>query len=338
MMPGINGFETCERLKANEITADIPVIFMTALTEENDKVRGFHVGAVDYLTKPIQQQEAIARVMTHLRIQEQAKKLRDQNVRLQDLTAELAMLNTNKDKFFSIVAHDLRGPFLPLLGNALLLSDMVETLSVEDIREMSGSIARGAQRVMDLLDNLLKWSRIQIGRMEYNPTWLDLQGIVEKNVKLLTPNARNKEITLHNNIVDNLSVYADKNMLDTAIRNLISNALKFSSQGGRVTILAETKKHGEVKDGVVEISIIDTGIGISKENVDKLFRIDMQYTTPGTAQETGSGLGLIMCKEMVEMNGGKIWLESELRQGTTVKFTVPVDNSRKFVAQSLDCV
>jgi len=310
MMPGIDGFETCRLLKESELTNTIPVIFMTALASEEDKVRGFEMGAVDYITKPVQQREVLARVNTHLRIQEQSKQLKAQ-------AEQLLALNASKDKFFSIVAHDLRGPFLPLLGNLELLADMADQFTTEEVKEMSVTSHRAAKRVADLLENLLQWSRIQMGRMEYLPERLNLSGIAQQTVELFGPIAQAKGISLQYDIEDGLKVYADDNMLRTVLRNFVSNALKFTNPQGTVTISARlTGKN-------IEISVADTGVGISEDALNKLFIIGIHNSTTGTAQEKGTGLGLIMCKEMVELNNGTVWIESIVGKGTTVKCTLP---------------
>ncbi len=330
MMPNMDGFETCQRLKANEDTRHIPVIFMTALTSEDDKVKGFDVGAVDYVTKPIQQREVLARVYTHLQIRQQSKLLQQQYQDMQVLAYQLAATNADKDKFFSIVAHDLRGPFLPLLGNLELMTEMAESLPPKDMKEMSAASHRSARRVFELLENLLAWARLQMGRMEYNPQQLDLGEIAAKNVELLLENAVIKQINLYSDIKLNTFVYADEQMLNTVIRNLTNNALKFTPPGGQVTIraqeLVETGHALSLRSAnYVEVSIADTGVGMSEEVRQKLFKIDQHVTTIGTSKETGTGLGLIICQEMAVKSGGKIWVESEVGQGTTVRFTVRVD-------------
>lgn len=314
MMPEIDGFETCQRLKADETTRDIPVIFMTALASEEDKVKGFDVGAVDYVTKPIQQREVLARVITHLRIREQAKRLESQ-------AAELMALNASKDKFFSIMAHDLKSPFQPLLGMAELQVLMADTLTPQNVAEMGQTIYQSAKNIYNLLENLLQWSRIQMERIEYYPKSLDLKDMVETTVQLLTPNATSKNITLQNNI-GAFSVYADEQMLDLVIRNLTSNALKFTPTGG----LIEFSAREEIENRLVEVAISDNGVGISPEHMAKLFHLDMHHSTVGTAKEHGTGLGLLLCKEMVEKNGGQIWIESAWGKGTTVKFTMPLSH------------
>ncbi len=318
MMPGLDGFEVCRRLKADETTQDIPVIFMTALDSADDKVKGFTVGAVDYVTKPVQQEEVLVRVTTHLLIRDQAKRLQAQTVQLQTKTEQLIALNASKDKFFSIVAHDLKGPFLPLLGNLEFLIKRAPTSSPLEIREMCSASYLAAERIFELLENLLQWSQMQTGGMECDPEQVDLSLMADNDVDLLADMARRKGITLRNQVPVGASVYADKSMIDTVIRNLVNNALKFTSAGGHVAILAHPNGR------FMEISIEDTGVGIKKEDMAKLFSLNAPHSTVGTGQEKGTGLGLIMCKEMVEQNGGQIWIESEPGLGTQVKITVPL--------------
>ncbi len=311
MMPEMDGFEACRRLKADEQTKDIPVIFMTALSEVEDKVRAFQMGGVDYITKPIQHEEVLARVETHLKIRQQAK--------------ELTQTNADKDKFFSIMAHDLKGPFMPLLGNAELLTEMGDILPPEEVKQLGASIQRTARSVFNLLENLLQWARLQMGRMEYHPESIELADLARKSVDLLQDNAKVKGIRLVNVIEHGIFVSADVYMLNTVIRNLTSNALKFTPQNGQVTISARLPDAGGKDKGFVEVSVSDTGVGISDEVKKKLFKIDQHVTTVGTGRETGTGLGLIMCHEMVMKGGGRIWVESELGKGTAVKFTTRFD-------------
>ncbi len=328
MMPGIDGFETCLRLKANPITRHIPVIFMTALHSIEDKIKGFEVGAVDYVTKPLQHEEALARITTHLRLQNLTRELQQANQTLYEL-------NATKDKLFSIVAHDLRGPFGPIKGFARLLYLDAKTAPRAHIEEMAESIHRSAKVVYNLLDNLLYWARMQRGRMAHNPINLELGKVVKQTTNLLAETAQGKDIHLHSIVEEGLIVEADEQMLDIVIRNLTSNALKFTPAGGEVTI---SVKPSNSTPTCVEISVSDTGLGISPEDMNKLFKLDTHYTTQGTDQEKGTGLGLIICQEMVQKNGGQIWVESELGQGTTVKFTVPLYgvNNNKSSADVVD--
>jgi len=312
MMPDMDGFEVSRRLKADEKTAHIPIIFMTALAGEEDKVKGFEVGAIDYVTKPLQQREVLVRVMTHLQIQAQTKKLQAQAL-------ELAKLNANKDRFFSIVAHDLKSPFLPLIGNLELITELAHTLPLEDIIKMSGSSHRAAKKIYHLLENLLQWAQIQLGGMKYRPTDFYLQPLVQQLIEVFDNVAAIKAITLIDQIPADLIVHGDTNMTNTIIRNLINNALKFTPPNGRVII---TAKNHPTTAKMIEIAVSDSGVGISETDQQKLFRLDITHSTAGTDHERGTGLGLIICKEMVESHGGQIGMTSKLGQGTTVFFTL----------------
>jgi len=257
---------------------------------------------------------------------------------LQKANEELAKLNADKDKFFSILAHDLRGPFTPLLGNAELLVTMAEKLSPKEVKAFGESIHQSGRRIFELLENLLTWAMMQMGRMVYEPQFFDLQDIVEKNSGLLTEMAQRKQITLTTVLMEGADVYADANMINTVIRNLMTNALKFTPVGGQVTVTCQMRvdEFTHIAE-FLEVSVVDTGVGISAEDMTKLLRLDVHHSTTGTAKEKGTGLGLIMCKEMVERNFGNIWLESVLGQGTRVKFTLPltppmeIDNESQYI-------
>lgn len=254
------------------------------------------------------------------------EKLRMEKELLARQAEELGKLNSAKDKFFSIVAHDLKGPFLPVLGNAELLIEIADTVEAEEVRERCKIIYDTGSRVIDLLDNLLQWSRMQMERINFEPICFDLKEIIENNVWLFTQSAANKDITLEGRVDDGTIVFADINMLNIVLRNLTSNAIKFTPIQGKVTITvnANHTQPGHPPN-FIEVAVQDTGVGIAAENQHKIFRIDEHYTTPGTAQERGTGLGLIITKEMVERNGGQIWVESQPNEGTTFYFTIPCD-------------
>ena len=235
----------------------------------------------------------------------------------------LAKLNEDKDKFFSIISHDLRGPFNILLGYAQLLVMNIDDLSKQEIKEIVTDVHKGAKAAYSLLENLLTWSWMQReGGMKCNPESVELMDLARQIEEVLGPLAAQKEIKLNNAMVEGVWVWADRNMLETVIRNLVGNALKFTPRGGKVTLALQDGCEDPRAD-IVRVMVKDTGVGMSAENQAKLFRIDVHHSTSGTEKETGSGLGLIICKEMVERNGGKIWAESELGQGTTMMFTVP---------------
>jgi len=339
MMPGIDGFETCRRLKANDAVKDIPVIFMTALSETVDKITGFQVGGVDYITKPFQHEEVLARVNAHLTIRKLQETLREQNTTLEKYTAlletknhemqaanalldeknaQLHALNADKDKFFSIIAHDLRNPIGALQELPQIMIDHIESYTKDDLIKIAVIQRDAAQNLFTLLENLLTWSRAQRGLIEHEPIMVPLIELVMHNFELLQPYAQKKQITLVNLIAPSSQVYADYKKLDTVFRNLLSNAVKFTAAGGTITLSLKQQPT------LVEIAVADTGIGIDAKHLGRLFRIDDQYRRTGTANERGSGLGLLLCKDFIEAHGGQIWVESETGTGSVFKFTLPL--------------
>lgn len=306
MMPGMNGYEVCDHLKNDNRTKDIPIIFLTAKSETDDIVHGFEKGAVDYITKPFKIKEVEVRINNHIRM-ENAKQ-------------ELQRLNAEKDKFFSIIAHDLKSPFGALLGMLELISKDFEMFSDEEIKEISNDLYNSAQGVYKLLENLLEWSRIQRKSIKFNPVHSNIYLVADNILQILYMQAKNKDIHLVNELPEDLKAYCDENMASTIIRNLVSNAIKFTDAGGSVTLSSQEE------NGMVRISISDTGIGMNEEDLNKLFRIDVHHTTRGTSDEKGTGLGLILCKEFVEINGGEINVNSEVGKGTTFAFTFPRTN------------
>ena len=251
--------------------------------------------------------EQVAQVIARRRTSEEIKKYAD----------ELNQLNQTKDKFFSIIAHDLKNPFITILGfSDLLLSDYSELNEEERLFYIS-EMKKTAETSHNLLLNLLQWSRSQTGRIEFNPTELQIDNVILENIELMMATAERKKIKIIYEIIKPKVVYADKDMLNTIIRNLISNSIKFTKQGGTITL--ETYD----AEDFVEVSIKDTGIGMTKESLKRLFRLDTSHTTPGTEKESGTGLGLILCKEFVEKNGGTISVKSDLGKGSTFIFSLP---------------
>ena len=242
---------------------------------------------------------------------------------LQLRAQQLEQLNADKDKFFSIISHDLKGPFSPLLGMCELLPILIDQGNPNDIKQAGEGIYRSARNVYQLLENLLEWASLERGRMPFEPTNIKLIKIVQRNVSLLAAKAEEKQIELSYQVPSELQVYGDENLLDTVIRNLTTNALKFTTAGGQVKIVAQQQSHHEVS-----ISVIDTGVGIPPDTIATLFQLGHNHSTKGTANEQGTGLGLILCKEMTEKNGGKIAVESVLGQGTTFSFTIPVAETK----------
>ncbi|MBL7128491.1 MAG: tetratricopeptide repeat-containing sensor histidine kinase [Ignavibacteria bacterium] len=228
----------------------------------------------------------------------------------------LKELNATKDKFLSIIAHDLRSPFLSMMTFVNYLQDM-ESYDKENMDELLQGMEKTVNTSLGLLENLLEWAKTQTGQLEFNPKEFNLKNSVDQIIGLFYNIAFQKNIRLENKIDPEHIVYADDNMINTVVRNLVSNAVKFSFSGGVVSVSSKSK------DKFIEISISDNGIGISQEHVKTIFNINRNFRAKGTADERGSGLGLILCKEFVVKNGGEIWVESEKDRGSTFRFTLP---------------
>jgi len=254
------------------------------------------------------------------------------NEQIKQKNDELQKLNAQKDKFFSIIAHDLKSPFNSILGFSEMLKDEARNLDIDSIVQYAGIINASALHTFELLENLLDWARMQQGRIPFEPQKFLLNSIVSSEIEGLKNNADQKNIKLINHIHENLIINADENMISTVLRNLISNAIKFTPKGGQVKVEAkvEVENEVEVEDEVkdekskVVISVSDTGIGMKPEIIEKLFKIETSFTTRGTENEKGTGLGLLLCKEFVEKHGGRIWVESVERKGSEFSFTLPV--------------
>ncbi len=239
-------------------------------------------------------------------------------------TKELQYLNASKDKFFSIIAHDLKNPFVSLLGFSEILLEDYRDLTDEERNEYIQSIFEVSKSSNQLLENLLQWSRAQTGRIEYRPVEVNLFKISDECISLLKSTARKKGVRLTCDIDDSIMVYADRDMLLTIIRNLVTNAIKFTSDGDNVCLSTKT-----LSNDILEVHISDTGLGMDEETIQKLFRIDVHHTTKGTSDEVGTGLGLILCKEFVEKNGGEIHVESKPGEGSSFIFTLPLHPPQK---------
>jgi len=231
--------------------------------------------------------------------------------------SRLQELNATKDKFFSIIAHDLKSPFNSIIGFSNLLVRQIEEKDYEAIEKYASIIQSSSQQAMDLLMNLLEWSRAQTGHIIFTPEKIDFAASINQVTELLFAFAQQKSITIYSEMSVNLSFFADKAMINTILRNLISNAIKFTNVGGEIIISAKQMLNDLV------ISVSDNGVGMDEETTLKLFRIDQNHSTLGTAKEKGTGLGLLLCKEFIEKHGGRIWVESEPRKGSKFHFSIP---------------
>ena len=243
-------------------------------------------------------------------------KLAEDEIKLKN--EELQNLNTTKDKFFSIIAHDLRSPFNGFLGLTQIMAEELPSLTMAQIQELAISLKNSATNLYSLLENLLKWSQVHQGSISFSPEVIQLQPMVDECLASILEPAKNKGIDISSDISENTVVYADINMLQTVIRNLVSNALKFTHKGGEVSVSAKV-----AGDKSVEISVLDSGIGMNQTMIDNLFRPDVRTSRKGTDDESSTGLGLLLCKEFVEKHGGKIWVESEVGKGSVFYFTIP---------------
>ena len=303
MMPDMDGYEVCRRFKESQYLNDVPIIFISALNDTNDIVKALLSGGSDYITKPFRAEEVKARVATHLKIYQQSKELQE--------------LNATKDKFFSIIAHDLRGPLGGLMGLTEIMADESQQFLPHEKSALMLDLSHSARNIFNLLENLLEWSRMQRGQTALKPEMLGLRDVISECTKIVAESAKNKAIEIVLDSPPELQVYADTNMLQTVIRNLVSNAIKFSPKGSKVTILAVPKENN-----TVEISVKDSGIGMNNKILDNLFRLDINCGRFGTEGEPSTGLGLLLCKEFVEKHDGKIWVESEEGKGSTFYFTL----------------
>jgi len=232
---------------------------------------------------------------------------------------ELEKLNQEKNKFFSIIAHDLRSPFTSLLGFTDLLEQRADQLEPQKVKDYAVTINDNATRVFKLLENLLEWSRLQMDRVEVEPRDCALDDVAGKTIEILGPVAHEKDLILRE-AGQPPHAYADPNMVDAIIRNLVNNAIKFTPNGGTITIGYQT-----TPNHFARIDVTDTGIGMDPHTVNKIFSLSDNVTTQGTNGERGTGLGLLLCKELVERNGGHISVESDLGKGSTFSFTLPLE-------------
>jgi len=251
------------------------------------------------------------------------QKIIDTNYKLEKSKSKLIESNKTKDLFFSIIAHDLKNPFNAMAGFIELLLEDFDKFNNQKKKKFLGYIYESIQNANKLLENLLLWSRSQQNRIDFKPEKINLKSIAEESITILKHTASNKKITIINKIEKNLFVNADKNMLLTIFRNLISNAIKFTKVDGEISILSNIISDKN-KHKLVQITVKDNGIGIPKENRENLFNLSIKTTSMGTEKEKGTGLGLVLCKKFIIKHGGKIWFESEINKGSDFHFTIPL--------------
>ena len=311
MMPDISGFDTAVVLKKDEETKDIPIIFLTALNTPQDLVHGFQVGASDFLTKPFNKEELVMRVTQQISLVAAKRIIEKQN-------AELRATLSNRDKMYSVIAHDLRSPMasIRMVLNLVVNSATPESVGPE-LFELLDKANRESEEVHDLLDNLLKWTKSQTGRLSVVIQDLDLNDIIPGVVEIFEMIAQTKHIKLNlEPSADNLIVTADNDMLKTVMRNFLSNAIKFSPENSSIDI--KMTSEGDF----AKVSVTDHGVGIAANRIGSIFK--KGDTTYGTGGEEGSGLGLQLCQDFARKNGGDCYVESVEGQGSTFSFTIPL--------------
>jgi len=308
MMPEMDGFEVLQRLKENPKTNHIPVIIMSALSDMQSVVKGYQLGAVEYVTKPFQREELVKRVAHRFEL-----------FSIKRIKADLESTIESRDTLYSVIAHDLRSPLgsLQMMNNAILM--MVDEQQVgKDVFEMLQMMNKTSEEIFLLLDNLLKWAKNRLDKQIVFKQITDVNGIIDSTAQIYLPVAKQKGITLEiKNMDKELQGFVDIDMLKTVIRNLVSNALKFSYNGGIVTIDTQTKENEIV------VSVKDTGKGMTNEEINKLMNQNVHFTTYGTNNEKGSGLGLMLCKDFIKLHNGELRVVSEPNKGTTFSFTLP---------------
>lgn len=309
MMPDMDGYETCTLIKNEELVQHIPVIFLTAKTESDAMIKGFEVGAVDYVTKPFNSKELLSRVNVHSAL----KIARDQLLAQKE---ELEKLNLTKTKLFSIIGHDLKAPLNSIFG-LMQLVDM-KVLDENGIKECFESLKTSVSNTSELLNNLLNWSASQISNSQLQLKEINVNDLIEEKIKNLHFYAGEKNITLFANVSPNLTMKTDAQSVMMVIRNIVKNAIKFTPENGSIKINVDEN----IDSKMIQFSIIDTGVGIPKPAIEKILGAGF-YTTDGTHGEKGTGLGLLLCREYIQKLNGSFQIESEIGKGTTMKFSLP---------------
>ncbi len=319
----------CDRpgIKNIDVRNLIPEKLLTSFKETTDDANIDFKEEIEYTAKKFDGTEFPVEISTKFFYEGDSKRfivfLRDISGRkdienkLNSIASELSETNAMKDKFFSIISHDMRTPFHGLLGFSDYLNSDIDSLSKEEIKQICASINNSAKGLFNYFDNLLTWSNVQSGRLKFKNTSIKISEIIKRAVSIINVNANTKLIKIKTELDEGLFVYSDENMLSSVVQNLISNAVKFTEIGGNVLVKA-TSKNDEV-----EVTIIDTGIGMDEEKLKNLFKIDHARSSKGTSNEKGTGLGLIIAKELIEKQGGKLKVESEVGKGSTFKFTLP---------------
>ncbi len=312
IMPRIEGFELCEKLKSYDQYQDIPVIFLTGKVNVKDKIKGFEVGGVDYVTKPFNEQELIARIQTHVELRKAKNQIEQQAERLRQS-------NALKDRMFSIIGHDLRSPLSAAkLKMDFIMRGILDPTSADFKSKTVYELLKTMDEALNLLQNLLGWAKAESDQIQVIPENLDLREIVEQTFRLLKLGSEHKKITLRNNIPESTFVYADLNTTKTVLRNLLSNAIKFTPYQGKIQVNFKLEKDRAI------VEVQDNGQGIPPEDIPKILNPNEHFSKLGTEKEPGTGLGLVLCQNFVRKNGGTLKIRSTVGAGSTFYFDLPM--------------
>lgn len=314
MMPKLDGFALAQMIKNDEEFADTPIIFLTAFEDKDTMMKGFQVGASDYLTKPFEQDILLARVRSQLKIVLSRKVIEYKNEQLKEIIY-------GRDKMYSVIAHDLRSPLGTIKMSLKALEDITRVTGVDEmVTELVVESGKQVSELFNLLDNLLKWTKSMTGALKVVFQQFDVSTLIVGINDMYKSVADQKQITLdcEDAMKAQIEVNADVDMCATILRNLLSNAIKFSDSGTSI----EVECHEE--DGFAVVSVVDHGCGMTEEEQSRLFNKDTHFTKYGTAREEGSGLGLLLCKNFAEMIGGNLTLHSEVGHGSTFSLYIPV--------------
>ncbi|MFW5706968.1 MAG: response regulator [Bacteroidota bacterium] len=311
-MPGMTGFEVCEKLKSDPLTAQIPIIFLTAKVDQQDVINGLDKGAVDYVTKPFNANELTRRIFTHLELKHNRDIITRQN-------EELSKLNEVKNQLFSVISHDMKNLFNNILFGTESLEKEIHHFEKDEVIQMAGVIHDSARRAFSLLQNLLDWSRSQMQSITFSPNPSEILILVNQALSLFKPNCQKKNISASIHTTGKyFRAYVDVEMVNAVLRNLMSNAIKYSHPDSTIDIYVN--EHSDY----IEIGIQDHGVGMDPAQLQQLRDASQPArSTPGTQNERGSGLGMLLVRDFVEKNNGKFNIESEPGKGSTFWFTLP---------------
>lgn len=308
MMPGIDGFELCRIIKSKEKISEIPVIFLTAKDQVEDLTEGFDAGGVDFITKPFKRQELLVRVKNHVELAESKKRILE--------------MNKTRDKLYSIIAHDIKSPFSSIrMTINSLAAGYIEPES-EEFREVIKHLDKSVNETSNLLDNLLDYTRYMVKGQTGSPEIQDILPVMLNTITLFNDYATEKKINLKLNIPESIYAYFDESSMHSVFRNLISNAIKFTGENGMIHIDAEKENK------FVRVTIKDTGVGIGDDIIERVLIKNDHYTSSGTKNEKGSGLGLFIVRDLLNMNNCQFKIQSKPEEGTEFTILIPSENKK----------